>query len=162
MSFGDATSILDYLIDHQDFDWAALFAEWTWLVPNRFTVWLMNRFGDLFIVFDDGSVHMLDVGCGTLKQVANSCEEFKVKLDEDDHANNWFMIPLVDELVAAGITLHEGQCYSYKKPPVLGGYYTLQNSCVLPIVEHYGAYGSIHNQIKDLPDGSEVVIPVVK
>jgi hypothetical protein len=65
-------------------------------------------------------------------------------------------------LVAAGITLKEGECYSYKQPPVLGGDYTLENTCVLPITEHFGAYGSIHNQIKDLPGGSQVVIEVVK
>jgi hypothetical protein len=143
-------SIHDYLIDHRDFDWLELLTEWTWLMPNEFTVWLMNRFGDLFLVFEDGSVHMLDVGGGTLKQVANSRDDFKVKVDEDDNANDWFMIPLIDQLVAAGITLREGQCYSYKKPPVLGGDYTLENTCVFPVAEHYGAYGSIHNQIKNL------------
>jgi hypothetical protein len=155
-------SIHDYLIDHQRFDWPSLFAEWTWLVPNTFTVWLMNRFGDLFLVFEDGSVHMLDVGRGSLEQVAKSREDFRAKVDEDENANDWFMIPLIDQLVAAGITLKQGECNSYKQPPVLGGDYTVANTCVLPITEHYGAYGSIHNQIKDLPDGSQVVVKVVK
>jgi hypothetical protein len=155
-------SIHDYLIDHQGFDWGSLLGEWTWLVPNEFTVWLMNRFGDLFFVFEDGTVHMLDVGAGSLKLVAKSRNDFGAKVDEDDKANDWFMIPLIDQLVAAGITLKEGQCYSYKLPPVLGGDYTVANTCVLPIAEHYGAYGSIHNQIKDLPYGTQVVLKVTK
>ena len=155
-------SIHDYIIDHRGLDWRALLAEWTWLIPNAFTVWLMNRFGDLFLVFADGSVHMLDVGAGTLKQVADSRDDFAVKADENDNANDWFMIPLVDQLVATGLTLHEGQCYSYKMPPVLGGQYTVENTCVLPIAQHYGAYGSIHKQIKDLPDGSAVVITAIR
>jgi hypothetical protein len=155
-------SIDDYLIDHQGFHWRSLFAEWTWLVPNEFTVWLVNRFGDLFLVFDDGSVHMLDIGAGSLKQIAKSRDDFGAKVDEDDNANHWFMIPLIDQLVAAGITLKEGQCYSYKHPPVLGGEYTVENTCVLPIAEHFGAYGSIHNQIKDMPDGAQVVLKVKK
>ena len=148
----------DYLIDHRGFDWQSLFAEWTWLLPNGFTVWLMNRFGDLFLVFDDGSVHMLDIGAGTLQPVAKSRDDFSVKVDDDDNANDWFMIPLVDQLFAAGMTLKEGQCYSYKLPPVLGGNYTVENTCVLTIAGHYGAYGSIHSQIKDVPDGGQVVI----
>jgi hypothetical protein len=155
-------SIHDYLIDHKDLDWKSLFAEWTWLLPNTFTVWLMNRFGDLFLVFDDGSVHMLDVGKGSLEQVAQSRDDFRAKVDEDDTVNDWFMIPLIDQLVAAGITLKEGQCYSYKQPPVLGADYTVENTCVLPIAEHYGAYGSIHNQIKGLPDGTQVELKVTK
>jgi hypothetical protein len=155
-------SIHDYLIDHRGLDWPSLFAEWTWLVPKQFTVWLMNRFGDLFLVFDDGSVHMLDVGGGSLEQVANTRDDFQAKVDEDENANVWFMIPLVDQLLAAGMTLKKGECYSYKQPPVLGGDYTVENTCVLPIAEHYGAYGSIQNQIKDLPDGTQVVLNVTK
>ncbi len=153
-------SIRDYLIDHRGLDWPSLFAEWTWLVPNEFTVWIMNRFGDLFLVFDDGSVHMLDVGGGCLVRVANSRDDFQTKVAEDDNANDWFMIPLIDRLLVAGMTLKQGECYSYKQPPVLGGDYTVENTCVLPIAEHYGAYGSIHNQIKDLPDGTQVVLKV--
>jgi hypothetical protein len=155
-------SIHDYLIDHRGLDWPSLFAEWTWLVPKQCTVWIMNRFGDLFLVFDDGSVHMLDVGGGSLEHVANSRDDFQAKVDEDENANDWFMIPLVDQLLAAGMTLKKGECYSYNQPPVLGGDYTVENTCVLPIAEHYGAYGSIHNQIKDLPDGTQVVLNVTK
>jgi T6SS immunity protein Tdi1, C-terminal len=155
-------SLNDYIIDHRGLNWPSLFSEWTWLIPNKFTVWIMNRFGDLFVVFDDGSVHMLDIGRGTSERVADSRDDFGAKIDEDNNANDWLMISLVDKLVAAGITLREGQCYSYKQPPVLGGDYTIENTCVLPIAQHYGTYGSIHNQIKDFPDGSQVVIKLTK
>src|SRR6476619_1753634 len=141
----------DYIIDHRGIDWASVLRPWSWLLPTALTVWIMNRFGDLFLVLDDGTVHMLDVGGGTLKKVAESRDDFANKIDEDDNANQWLMVPLIDRLVTSGLTLREGQCYSYKQPPVLGGDYTVENTCVLPIPEHYGAYGSIHSQIKNLP-----------
>jgi hypothetical protein len=150
-------SIHNYLIDHRNLDWPSLLREWKWLVPGTFTVWMMNRFGDLFIVLEDGTIRMLDIGGGTLIKVADSRDEFAAKVDEDN-ANQWFMIPLIDHLIAHGLTLQEGQCYSFRRPPVLGGNYTVENTCVLPISAHYSAYGSIHNQIKDLPDGTQVVI----
>lgn len=150
-------SIHDYIIDHRGFDWPSLLREWTWLMPPAFTVWIMNRFGDLFVVLEDGGVHMLDVGAGTLTKVAENRGDFETKMDEDDNANQWLMIPLINRLVSQGIALANGQCYSYKRPPVLGGDYTVENVFVLPIAQHYGAYGSIHKQIKDLPDGTEVV-----
>lgn len=152
----------DYIIDHRQVDWPSVLHGWSWLLPPAFTVWIMNRFGDLFIVPDDGTVHMLDVGAGTLTKMAESRDDFANKLDEGDNANQWLMSPLVDRLVASGLTLREGQCYSFKQPPVLGGNYTIDNTCVLPIPEHYGADGSIHGQIKDRPDGSQVVISVKK
>jgi hypothetical protein len=157
-----AMTLHDYTIDHRGIDWPSMLGDWSWLLPATLTVWTMNRFGDLFIVLDDGTVHMLDIGGGTLRKVADSRDDFTTKLDEGDNANQWLMIPLIDRLIASGFTLREGQCYSYKHPPVLGGDYNVQNTCVLPIGEHYAAYASIHNQIKDLPDGTEVVLKVTK
>lgn len=157
-----AISLDDYIIDHRGIDWSTALRDWSWLLPAAVTVWIMNCFGDLFMVLDDGTVHMLDVGGGTLTKVAESRDNFANKLDVGDNANQWLMIPLIDRLVAAGLTLREGECYSYKQPPVLGGDYTVENTCMLPIFEHYAVYGSIHNQIKDLPDGTQVVIDVTE
>jgi hypothetical protein len=151
-------SLQDYIIDHQGFDWPKLLRNWTWLVPEEFTVWIMNRFGDLLIVLNDGTVQMLDVGSGQLKKLAETRDDFAAKIDEGDNANDWLMIPLVDQLVASGFVLSDGQCYSYRQPPVLGGDYSVENTVIVPIAEHYGMFGSIYEQIKDIPDGTQVVI----
>lgn len=148
----------DYLIDHSTIDWATVLRDWKWLLPKRFTVWLMNRFGDLFIVLDDGSIHMLEVGGGTLERVANDRDEFATLIDEGDNANLWLMIPLIDDLVAAGMTLPDGKCYGYRLSPVLGGEYTVANSFVISIAEHFSFHAYLHQQIKDLPDGAQVVL----
>ncbi len=99
-------SVHDYLIDHIGFDWAHLLSGWERLLPTEFTVWLMNRFGDLFLILPDGSVSMLDIGAGSLTKLAESRDEFSRKIDEGDNAEDWLMIPLVDRLVAAGIWVH--------------------------------------------------------
>ena len=148
--------ITDYTIDHQDFDWPALLNDWAWVLPQEFNVWIVNRYGDLFLVFDDGSVHMLDIGIGSLEKLAESREDFCEKIDENENANEWLMISLVDKLAQAGKELQPGRCYSFIIPPVLGGDYTVENTAILSIKEHYGVYASIHQQIKDLPDGAKV------
>jgi hypothetical protein len=151
-------NIYDYLIDHKELDWRTLLEEWGWMLPPEFAVWLLTRAGDLFITLPDGSIHMLDVGVGELRNVAQSRDEFCAKIDEPGVADDWLMIPIVDQLVSAGAVLGTGQCYSFRKLPVLGGAYTADNRMVFPIREHFGAWGSVHRQISDLPDGSEVVI----
>jgi hypothetical protein len=153
-------SVHDYLLDHDGFDWAGLLSGWSWLLPPEFTVWLVNRFGDLFLAPPDGTVHMLDVGAGTLTKLAQSRDDFLRKIDEGDDGDDWLMIPLVDRLTAAGIVTGCGECYSYRIPPVMGGGYTVENTAVLKIAEHYGAYGSIHGQLRDVPDGAKVVLKV--
>jgi len=130
--------VTDYLIDQKGIDWSKALESWSWLVPREFTLWLVNRFADLLLVLRDGTVHMLDVGAGTL------------------------MIPLVDRIVAAGIHLETGQCYGFKKSPVIGGEYTVENVVALPIWDYLGAYGLFHVQIHDLPDGTEVALKVIK
>lgn len=156
-----AFSIYDYLIDQEAIDWPQVLSSWSWLLPPVFTLWMVNRFANLFIVLDDASIHMVDVGIGTLTKLAESRDDFAMRVDEADNAEQWFMIPLVDELVAAGVLLGQDQCYGFKKPPVLGGEYTLDNISPIAISDYLGAYGSIHEQLKDVPDGAEVVLKIV-
>jgi|SRR6478609_421429 len=154
-------NIQDYLIDQAGLDWQSLLGEWRWLLPPQFRVWLLTRAGDLFFTVPDGSIHVLDVGAGTLLQVAKSRDEFCLKIDEPGVANDWLMIPIVDQLVASGVTLGFGQCYSFRQLPVLGGTYSHENRMVFPIREHFGGWGSVHRQIANLPDGSEVIVKPV-
>jgi hypothetical protein len=154
-------SVHDYLIDHAGFDWPQLLAGWARLLPREFTVLLMNRFGDLFLVYSDGTVHMLDVGGSTVDCVAASRDDFWTRINQDDNANQWLMIPLVDKLVAAGLTLGPGQCYGYKLPPVLGGTYSVENTAMLPITEHLAFSADLHEQLGSVPDGEQVILEVV-
>lgn len=80
-----AISDADYLIDQSSVDWPRALASWSWLLPPEFTLWLVNRFADL--VLPEGTVHMLDVGQGSLIQLADSREDFPFKIDGDDNAN---------------------------------------------------------------------------
>ena len=154
-------NINDYLIDQTGLDWQGLLSEWHWLLPAQFRVWLLTRSGDLFIAVPDDSIHMLDVGAGTLLQVANSRDEFCAKIDEPGVTDDWLMIPVVNQLVESGVVLAPGQCYSYRQLPVLGGTYTAENRMAFPIREHFGGWGSLHRQMSNLPDGSKVIIKVV-
>jgi hypothetical protein len=146
----------DYLIDQSGNDWVALLKGWGSVLPASFTLWIVNRFGDLIIVLDDRSVHMLDLGSGQLSRLADSRDEFAKLLDIDDNANNWLMIPLVDQLVAAGMILTPERCYGFKVPPVLGGSYDLENVVTVPLIERYSLMADILRQIKDVPDGTPV------
>jgi hypothetical protein len=147
-----------YLIDQTGLEWQSLLAEWRWLLPPEFQIWLLTRAGDLFISIPDGSIHMLDVGAGKLQQVAVSRDEFIVNVDQPETAADWLMIPIVDQLVASGVVLAPGKCYSYRTLPTLGCGYGADNRMPFSIREHFGGWGSVQRQIADLPDGSEVII----
>src|SRR5262249_44799419 len=65
------------------------------------------------------------------------------------------------EALEAGIQLQRNQCYWYKIPPVLGGDYTVENTSVIIIAEHYRFFGDLYYRIKDLTDGSTGDIKIV-
>jgi hypothetical protein len=153
-------NIHDYLIDQTGLDWPSLLEEWHWLLPPKFTVWLLTRAGDLFIKLPDGSIHMLEVGSGKLSRVADSRADACTKIDEAGVANEWLMIPVVDQLVTLGCVLGPGQCYSYKMLPILGGSYAPEGRALLPIRKHFGLWGSLHRKVSGLSDGTEIEIKV--
>jgi hypothetical protein len=155
--------INNYLIDQTEKDWGALLRDWVPPLPSSFTLWLVNRFGDAFVVSDDdGSVHMLDVGGGTLARVADNRAHFADLLDVDDNASDWLMIPLVDACREAGMSLQRGQCYGFKIPPVLGGKYEVANAEPTDLAVHYSFLADIYKQTKDLPDGTPIKAVVVE
>ena len=153
--------ITDYLLDSEGIDWTRALATWRWLLPAEFTVWLANRFAELFLVVPDGSVYMLEVGAGTLTKLAESRDDFCTKIDDGNNANEWLMIPMVDRMIAAGFTLQPGQCYGFKISPVLGGEYDVENCAPITVWDYLRANGLIHEQIQNLPDGATVELKVV-
>jgi hypothetical protein len=97
-----------------------------------------------------------------LTRVADDREDFATKADLEDKAEEWLMMSLVDQCLAAGLKPRENQCYAYKTPPVLGGSYSIDNVFAMDIAKHYAFLGDIFRQTKDLPDGTRVEICVAR
>lgn len=154
-------NIHNYLIAHENCDWATMLRHWHWRLPPKFKVWLVNRFGDLFLILPNNSVQRLDIGTGTLSKVAENRDEFSRMADDPEKINDWFLIPVVDQLVASGKTLKPGECYCYRMLPILGGGYTVADFEVKDLAYVYAAFGPIHEKIKDLPDGTNIEFEVI-
>ena len=112
------------------------------------------------MVVEDGSVRKLDIGAGSLEKLADCRDHFADVIDEENNANDWLVIPLVDKLVSDGVLLAPGECYSYVQRPALGGDSTTANPRVVSLARHSKAFGPIPERIKDLPDGTRVKFDV--
>ncbi|MFT3705198.1 MAG: DUF1851 domain-containing protein [Agriterribacter sp.] len=77
-------------------------------------------------------------------------------MSQEEITANWFLPDLIDQLIAKGITLKENQVYSFKKPPVLGGDYSVENFEAVNISVHFSILGQINKQIWDAPDGTTI------
>jgi hypothetical protein len=141
-------NIDEYLIDQSGRDWVAMLSGWSEILPASFTVWLVNRFGDVVAVLDDESVHLLDIGVGTFARVAGSRKRFAELMNIPKNANNWLAIPLVDRCAAAGLVLGPWQCYGYKIPPLLGGEYSAENVALVDLAENYGVLAEVWRRVR--------------
>lgn len=150
----------EYLIDHSLLDWQKLLSAWEWLLEDELSVspWLMNQFGDLFFVDEAGTVSWLNVSDGELIEVAKSEEEFVERLEDEDNVEDWFHVAMIDALTEAGKALRAGECFGFKLLPILGGEYAPENVYTTSTERYWTLCGETHEQLKDLPEGTEIDI----
>ena len=142
----------DYVIKQEANDWRVLLAGWKDFLPPSYTLWFVNRLGDLFIVLDEGPVHLLNVGAATFTRVADTREQFGALLDQPSNATAWLATQLIDQCVAAGKVLTDNQCYGYKTAPLLGGKLEIDNLEPVELTEHYGRLLALYTKLKS-PSG---------
>jgi len=139
-------NINDYLINQVSKDWSTLLHAWIPPLPRDFTIWLVNRLGELFVVVPDESVHWLNVGAGKLNRVANTREHFAQLLDRGNNADNWLRISLVNACRNAGLQLTADECYGFKIPPALQGQYVVENLQPTKLGAHYSLLAHLNKQ----------------
>jgi hypothetical protein len=150
----------DLTIKLNEINIADILSSWSWLVRDLDELLLISKLGDLFFENKDGVVYWLATDSCELTKVADSKQEFYSFLNDDEKIDNWFLPQLLKELEQAGILLNYNQVYSYKKMPVLGGEYSIDNIDPLDIKIHFDLTGIIGEQIKDLPNGTKIKIKI--
>jgi hypothetical protein len=133
-----------------------LLSDWRWLIGGAGKPILITSLGDAFVQESDGSVHWLNVEDGSYTKVATSPDDFQSQLKLSENIESWFVPQLVGDILATGISIGDNQCFSFKKPPVLGGEYEPGNFDATDISVHFSILGQIHKQVKDLPDGTVI------
>ena len=132
---------------------------WAGLVPEEIVG--ENEFGNL-IVRDVNGVYWRicpeDVYC---EIIAKSREELDSLSTDPEFLKDWYMRSLVEIARSKLGDLKDGYKYCLAIPGVLGGSYDGDNINTVPLDELIALSGDIGQQLKDLPDGSQVKLKVV-
>ena len=134
---------------------------WGWVGIDPQEVVLENDFGNLILKDSENRYWRLspeDVYC---EVVAESTEEYKLLVKDEDFLTDWFMSQMVQDAEAALGPLSDGQKYYMVIPGLLGGAYGGSNIQVAPLIELIRFSGNLGKQLKDLPEGAEVQLKVV-
>ena len=135
---------------------------WKWLLIDKQAVVTISCLGDIFLLGLDDAIYWLQTDRGDLIKVADTLEQYQQFLTDEEKIDNWFLPLLIEKLLAAGKTIKGNEVYSYKKLPVIGGEYSVDNIEPTDISVHFAFSGQICEQIKSLPDGTKVNIKYEK
>lgn len=148
----------DLTINFQDLDLEDICSCWQWILSDQKSLVLISKMGDMFLLGKDDCIYWLQTDSGDLTKIANSLAHFESLLLDDANLDNWFLPLLIENLIKAGKTLQPNQVYSFKKMPIIGGEYTVDNIEPTDISVHFAFSGQIAEQIQNLPDGTKVNI----
>jgi len=135
---------------------------WGWIGIRPVKVVGENDFGNLIIRDEDGKYWRLcpeDVYC---EVIANNREELDNLSKDQDFLNDWYMTRLVETAKKSVGQLKKGRKYCLVIPGVLGGTYDESNIKSVPLIELIGFSGDLGKQIKDLPDGQQVELKIIR
>jgi uncharacterized protein YbdZ (MbtH family) len=131
-----------------------LLEDWRWKVGNEAKVFRVTVFGDLFTQGPGGQIFWLDTGSGRYIEVAKSVEQWADAAKT--HGEEWFHGDTLKKLRSFGVKLGEGQVYSWRHDPMLGGAESEDNVDVVSLEVHVSHAGRTAKAIKDLPPGAKI------
>jgi hypothetical protein len=131
-------------------------SSWRWLVPEAVRPLVVTALGDLFVIRGTGEVAFLDTIAGTYGEAAASVADWEQALTDPEFLDRHFSPGFVMQMRDAGVILAQGECYTPRRTPTLGGEWTVDNFLPAPWYFHFDRQGRVHEAIKDLPDGTVI------
>ena len=134
---------------------------WKWLPLSGLSVLAVSAFGEVFLRNADGEIFQIDTIEGALSKRANSLADLTRALDAAETRDEILLAGLVMAARQMGLNLSDGECYDFKIAPVLGGPMDLDHVETTSFAVKLNLAGQIHEQVKDLPQGTEIEIKIV-
>lgn len=129
--------------------------DWSWLPIAGKNPIRVTSFGDVFLS-DENGIWFLDTLEGKIEAVCSSIEELDEILSQESAQDQYLLGGLVDRAMSEGLTLSEGECYDFIVSPILGGEVLFENMQKLDFSVAASLSGQIHQQVKDLPEGTKI------
>lgn len=157
-------NIEDISIGQAGVDWQNCLQHWAWIliINPDFNILLVNKFGEIFVSSDDGSVWFLSTSNASYEKVADSIEEFETDLTNKDRFDYYFMPQVVRMLEDELGKIDEHQCYGFHVPCVFEECsFDSDNFKIIEIEAYLIGLGDMLGRLKDTTNGKKVSFNVV-
>lgn len=140
-----------YLVPAEPYENSTLLSEWKWLTGEDMRVIALTKTGDCLLQNKDNNLLFLDTGFAHITFISDDWHDFPDRNLSIETLEQILQNEVVDHLEECGVILKEGEVYSFKTLPVLGGEYDEKNMFPMNVVEHFKSTGKAQFKIKDLP-----------
>lgn len=157
-------NLRDISVSHEGIAWQKCLNHWSWLLKKNpeFKIWLVTKFGEIFVVTDDDEVWFVSTSGASFEKVAETREEFYAFIDNPENIEFYFMPKVIDLLESNGMYLNEGECYGFHVPLVFKeANLEVENFKVIDIESYLVALGDLFGKLQDIPSGEKVSFKVV-
>lgn len=149
------------VFDVDQLDVSRLLEQWRWLCGQSVTLIARNGFGDMFLRTNDGKILWLNVGGGTLAEIAESESGFERSLSESATRELWFAEEQLAAFAERDLKPNDLQCIGFKTPVVFAESRSVpDNAYVADLYEQVSFLGDLHQQIADVPNGGKVRLKI--
>lgn len=140
----------------------AIKLSWAWVgIRPRKLHWI-NKFGNIILQDESGCYWLLRPEELSCEIIARSEEKIAKLWKDADFILDWEMGALAEIAEEKFGENDTDRCFYFVTPPVLGGSYHAENIQSLPLLELIAFSGDMAEQIKDLPDGSQIKIVITE
>ena len=131
---------------------------WTGITASR--IWAQSPMGHLLVSGPDEQFFYIDPD-GMAVLPLGTKEEAQAHLDGQEANELWWGGDLVEKARAILGEPPEGSVINLKPEKLIEGDYSPENMWTWPLIELVHFTGSVAEQIKDLPDGSQIKLEIV-
>jgi hypothetical protein len=135
---------------------------WGWRGFDAAAVVETNKFGNVIVQASDGKFWRVCPENPSCEVIAPSADVYEALWRNEEFQVDWQMRRLVQIAEAKFGPVTNDRCYCLKLPSVLGGAYEENNLGVISHVELLAFSGDVAKQIKDVPDGAQIKITLLR
>jgi len=128
---------------------------WSWLPLSGKVPVLATAFGDV-ILQDAEGYWFLDAAGGKLDKIASNRDELKAALSSPEGQDQYLLAGLAHAAETQGLMLAGSEVFDFTQPPVLGGQFVVENLQPKDFVVSLNITGQIHDQVRNLPPGTNI------
>jgi len=147
--------IMNYLINIDENSILTALESWQWLEFSGKKPILVTAFADVFFSGESG-IYFLDTVGGSLQFVAQSRQELEEVLSTEEGKEQFLLSNLVELANQENMFLLNGEAFDFKVHPTLGGKIEIENIEKGNFVVALHIRGQIHEQVRNLPEGSSI------